>query len=119
MRAIAADKILQPAVSEAGVESVPVHFIAGALNIPIVMPDSVDSGHHSGSVMTSMAMHKDRLIGWIVDDLEELFHLPDCRPGFVTHSHPVVSHARGPDFVRLTVLPFGLQVEHRLYPKRR
>src|SRR5262249_19752527 len=95
-------------------ETILVHFIARAPDIPVVMSDAVESRHHPCSMMTPMAMHEDRLVGRIVYDFEEFVDLSNTGPGFVAHANPEELHAGCFDFALLASLAFGLQVDYGL-----
>jgi hypothetical protein len=90
------------------VEPVLVHFLTGSIYLPVVMPDTVDCGHHSSAVMASMAMHEDWLIRRVVDDFEKCIDLRGGWPGFIAHSDPEELHPGGFDFSLFTTLALGL-----------
>src|SRR5262249_48786952 len=97
-----------------GMEAILVHLVAGAINIPVIVPDPIQSCHHSSSVMAATAMQKDRLGCRIVEDLEQGVYLIGAWPRPVAHSNPEELHSGSLYIALLGPIAFHLQIDYDL-----
>jgi len=90
-------------------EAIFIHLVAGAIKVPVILPDPVESRDHSSAVMAATAMQEDWLVSGILDDSEHGVNLIGTGPGLIAHSNAEELHS-GPFYVAL-LSPFALHLE--------
>src|SRR5262245_18337476 len=119
MRAVVADKIFQPAVPHAGMESILVHLVAGAIKVPAMLPDPVESRDHSSAVMAATAMQEDWLVSGILDHSEHGVNLIGTGPGLIGQSNAEELHSGRFFVTQLSPFALHLEIDHGFDAERR
>src|SRR5215469_14240787 len=93
-------------------ETIFIHLVAGAIKVPVVVPDPVESRDHSSAVMAATAMQEDWLVSGVLDDPEHGFNLIGTGPGPIAHSNAEKLHSGRFYVALLSLFTSHLEIDH-------
>jgi hypothetical protein len=118
VRGEAVHELLELGVQEVRTEAVLLHFLERLIGSPPVTRHAIHGGHDPGAMTSARAVHVDRLVRGIVDQLQERCDVLKRRRLAGGHRNPMEHHPRGFDELLFGVEAVLLQVDHHLDAKR-